>query len=206
MSKAKTQPDTRAAYNEAAKKLADLNVEHTTLGDEIDAARAERVSASAGPSRMEDAAHAFLSSGSVAIADSMATLEAIDKLVQRRKVIGEAIKIQRRRVEELQQEMGREIAAAARPEYEKLVARMAEALVTLSAAADAEFALRTRLERDGVSFGAGVIQPADMSWARLSVYDSPANRWFNDVEAAYSVRAKVERQRAPNYSGIIGSY
>lgn len=182
-------------YREAADKLAELRERFAALDAEIEAARRSRAEIPAPSSRIEDQARELLSGGGAAVATRLVTLEAIDEMTHRRGVLKEAIRLQEQRVEAVRGEIGREIAMAARPEYEAIVRRMAAAVQALSEAADEEAAFRERMNDQRISF-ASVVPPMPLESARLSVYGSRANRWADEAERDLGIVLK-NRRREP---------
>lgn len=182
-------------YVAATAKLSELGAAHAQLDAELDAARMERADTGGKPSRLEDEARAFLS-GDGGTAVAAPTLEAVAEMAQRGRLLKEAMRLQKKAVDELRAKISREIAEASRPEYSAILGRMAAALVTLSEAADAEAEFRDRFQREGITF-AGIIPPAPLPWARLSVYASRANQWFDEVTRDYGIRCSAGRQTSP---------
>lgn len=198
MAKLTTKQTTFADFPEfvaATAKLAELGAACSQLEAELDAARLERADAGGKPSRLEDEARAFLS-GDGGTAVAAPTIEAVGEMVKRLRLLREAMRLQRRAVDELRAKLSREIAQSSRAEYSAILARMATALVTLSEAAEDEAQFRDRFQREGIAF-TSVVPPAPLPWARLSVYASRANQWFDEVTRDYGIKCSAERQTSP---------
>lgn len=181
-------------YRQAVDRLSALREEHASLDREIDAARVSRAQVPARTSRLEDEARTLLSGEGGGTAVAVASLEAIDKMSRRRNVIAEAIRLQKLHVEKAKGVRDREIATAARPEYEAIIRKLAEALVALSDVAEEEGSFRDRFLEQGISF-ASVIPPCPLEAMRLSVYGTRANRWADDVERDFGIRLKNRRRQ-----------
>lgn len=188
------------AFTAAAARLSELGAAHAQLDAELDAARMERADAGFKPSRLEDEARALLS-GDGGTAVAAPTLEAVAEMAKRGRLLREATRLQKKAVDELRAEISREIAEASRPEYSAILGRMAAALVTLSEAAEEEAEFRDRFQREGIAF-AGVIPPAPLQWARLSVFGSKVNQWFDEAGRDFGIKCSAERQTSPGGPSI----
>lgn len=193
-----SHPDVVAAQT----KLNEL--QHARLGviAEINAAEAERAGRDGGrdaesglSAGVAELLNGDTEGGLATATRPVPTVEAIQSLFKKRRLLDEAIAVQGKRLKERKARVSREIATMMRPEYEAIVKNMASALEALSVVAEQERAFRNMLEDAGVDF-AGVIPPAPIEWARLSAYASRANLWF-DQAAEYGVSSKVERRRTP---------
>jgi hypothetical protein len=98
------------------------------------------------------------------LADGVATLRGVtdlhsqrDAVRQKLRIVGRAIEINRRELDETRSAMARRITEERRPQYAEIVRELKQHVTGLQAAAMKEVAFRRQLERDGGSMGNGVI-------------------------------------------------
>ena len=124
------------------------------------------------------------------------------ELLRRERILEMALKIQNGRVMEANNAASREIALAARPEYQKILRRLAEALVEAGRIADEEAAFRAELER-----GASTISALDALPFRdmqLDIEGSKINQWFDEARELHGIQVKAARQSGtPGARGIF---
>jgi hypothetical protein len=177
-----------AEYREAADKLSGLraevrSIEHRMNNISFELANAKRT--------REEQAEELLAAGNVT-ADPTGELHAEYRtLAARQPVVKRAAEIQVGRVAEVRGKVSREIVRSLRPEYEKLLRRMASAAVVLGQLADAEQRFRDRLLAEEVDFS-GAMPPAPLREMQLAAEGNRINLWLdNHLGADYGIEVDV---------------
>lgn len=158
-SKSKTEPTNEApavesladhpAYAEAWGKLMDLRGQRDALKRELsDAENSVRLKSRV--SNLDVAARRLLGDSDVAIAEDHH--RDVDAIRQDLATVERAAELQAKRTEQAEGIAKRDIAAAVRPQYEKVVAALKQAVINLRVAVEVEHECRNRL-RDATAGG-----------------------------------------------------
>jgi hypothetical protein len=172
-------------YQAAQAKKVELQTEKLSVTRERDAMQRIRATAAeqTGRSALEVAASAVLDGGTTTLI-AAPTVQDIDKLNKRLRVLTRAIELQCQRIAEVRGKVSQKITASVRPEYERAVSRIAAAKKELSDAAEEEFRIRDALMENDIAFEStlpAVVPAGD----RLNEYGSRANRWWDEAARDY---------------------
>jgi hypothetical protein len=172
-------------YQAAQAKKVELQTEKLNVTKQIDAKQTERAipATQLGRSRLDIAASAELEGGTATLI-ATPSVEEIDKLRARARVLARAIELQDQRIAEVHAKVSRDIAASLRPEYERILKSGAAAVKALSDFAEEEFRFRDALRENGIAFES-IVPPVVFAGARLNEYGSRANRWWDEAARDY---------------------
>lgn len=173
-------------YREAMEKLAEMQLLHHRLNQEVQGA-ADALAAAGVKDAQDEAATALLEGRDVAAAvasTKRSTLEqAFDDKRERRRIAALAVEKARERVDAVKRARGLDIAREAAPEYRETVRELAKALLAAARVSHREHTIRDELYARSVSFTAvfdaqpftGLGRPDD-SQSRLGI-------WLRDAVA-----------------------
>jgi len=176
-------------YRDAFDRLQELRLR----AGEVERAIEEALAGSPGTSRKERIgarAAALVGAGDAPPEEPGVSSEELAELQEERSVLAEAVRLQEAAVKKLASQKSREIVERVRPEYEKLIERLAGALVELGKVADEEAEFRTRLDEAGVKYGPYLTPPFAIGRFRLGDRESKLRYWLRAIEREYGVKAR----------------
>lgn len=142
-------------YRQAQELLADVQIEYTRCDQRV----SEILTALAQPkprrSPITEQAEALLA-GTMVVEEVSPLTQELDELHTRRKVLTEAIRLQRQKVEELRAEYSRQACEQVKPAYDKIVARLALAVKELGLALDEERQFREQLAENRIEYASWI--------------------------------------------------
>jgi len=169
-------------YQAAQKRLGEVQLELVEVEKKIGGILTDLTHHT--PLSFTEKARALLAGKSLARETEPALTE-LGRLQERRRLLGEAIKLQRQSMQDLGYRFAERVCTDLRPDYIKIVARVAAAVAELGAALDEEREFRMALQEAGVEYSS-YLRP--MPFLGVGGLDDPANPQTNAVLYLAEVR------------------